>query len=240
MVNIVGLKSDLNSLDEYINNEDIPINEEYLIYTGNNNKSKYIFYVVSIDSNSITVKNATRSDNRDSNWVNKIDPVNKVPFIPVIDLTKKELKEILIPAAYDKLKQSDTFKLCKSNKQQVKQQEKPKMKIENKIMQNNTKAAKAAAQLAAGNVLNKTIAAKVKPQLPMFVKGYADHPLANVVIANIAAFAVQNFAADNAKAVWASNSMMIAAMAEFMQSFNLEKIVDEVLSSVTIPDEVGE
>jgi len=106
----------------------------------------------------------------------------------------------------------------------------------NGTVQRNTSAAKDAALIVAGGTLNAIIADKVKGQLPRKYRKLAEHPLADVVIANIASFAVQNFANTNYKARVAADAMMNAAMVEFMQSFNIEKMIAEVLSNVDISD----
>ena len=99
----------------------------------------------------------------------------------------------------------------------------------------NVEAAKVAASVTAGKTLNSVVADKVKPQLPIMVRGYADTPIGKVVIANIADFVVKQFMPHNEKANIATNAMMDAAMVELLGSFDLEKIVSEVVSSVELP-----
>lgn len=116
-------------------------------------------------------------------------------------------------------------------------------KVKDKKMQivdDNAEAAKIAAKITVGKTLNSTLIKKVKPQLPMLVRGYTDSVLADVVIANIANFAVQNFFEDNEKAVYAADAMMQAAMVEFMSKVNIEEILSSLLSGVSIPDSVTE
>lgn len=116
-----------------------------------------------------------------------------------------------------------------------------KSKMSNKMketLNDNEVSARVAARITAGKTINAAVLEKLKPQLPLMVRGYADTAFAPIVIANLVNFAVSSFAADNDKAVWAANAMMDAAMTEFMASFNIEKILKEVLSSVdvTIPE----
>ena len=99
----------------------------------------------------------------------------------------------------------------------------------------NVDAAKTAASITAGKTLNKIVADKVTPQLPLMVRGYAGTPLGTVVIANVADFAVKQFMPHNEKANIATDAMMQAAMVELLGSFDLEKIVNEVVSSVELP-----
>jgi hypothetical protein len=98
----------------------------------------------------------------------------------------------------------------------------------------NTDAAKQAAIVVAGSTLNSLIASRMGKQLPRKYRKLANHPMANIVIANMASFAVQNFASDNNKAKIATEAMMQAAMQDFLQSFNIEQIIGEVLDSVNL------
>lgn len=110
----------------------------------------------------------------------------------------------------------------------------------NTVLNNNANAAKTAAMVASGKALNNTIMQKVRPQLPMMVRGYSDHPLSNVVLANLFSFAIDNFASDNRKAKWVADAMLVAAMTEFMESFNIEDFMKEILdvAAISIPDEL--
>ena len=110
------------------------------------------------------------------------------------------------------------------------------MNMMNQVTEANVTASKAAAQVTAGNVLNKTLLTKLRPQLPMLARGYAEHAFADVVVANLANFAVANFASDNKRAKWATEAMMIAAMSKFMESFNIEDIVANMLEGIDIPE----
>ena len=109
-----------------------------------------------------------------------------------------------------------------------------------KVVESNKTAMQLASLVTAGNVLNKTLITQVKPQLPMLMRGYADHALAEVVLANLASFAVQNFDSDNKQAVIATEAMMAAAMGSFMASFNIEEIVADVLKDVNLPNMLDE
>jgi len=125
----------------------------------------------------------------------------------------------------------------KVNTNQTERKEKTMNKINfSGTVQRNTSAAREAALIVAGGTLNAVIADKVKSQLPRKYRKLAEHPLADVVIANIAGFAVQNFAKSNYKARLAADAMMNAAMVDFLQSFNIEKMISEVLANVDLSD----
>jgi len=126
-------------------------------------------------------------------------------------------------------------------KQEFQNNEETKMASKlSKVKDKNVTAAKGAAAQAAGKILNKTIKEKMKPHLPMMVRGYADHALADVMVANIFSFVADNYLSGDtqAKAQFASEAMLQAAMVDLVASFNLEKLVQDVLSNVELP--VGE
>jgi len=102
----------------------------------------------------------------------------------------------------------------------------------------NTDAAKVAAAITAGRTINNVVTAKVVPKLPMLVKGYADTPLGRVVMANVIDFAVKQYMPTNRKANYASDAAMQAAMVDFLADFDIEGMLEDVLNSVTMPEEV--
>lgn len=119
------------------------------------------------------------------------------------------------------------------NKEENKMSEKVKDLIED-----NADAAKVAAKIVAGDTLNSALMEKVVPQLPLLVRGYASTPLGKIVLANLVNFGVDNFMQDNPKAAWVADAMMVAAMTDALSSFNLEKILKEVIDTagVVIPE----
>ena len=124
-----------------------------------------------------------------------------------------------------------------TNKEETKMSEKMK-----EVIEVNADAAKMAAKIVAGNTLNTAVMEKVMPQLPMLVRGYAGTPLGNVVIANLVSFGVSNFMEGNDKAEWVADAMMVAAMTKALGSFNLEKILKDVIATagVDIPTVTAE
>jgi len=128
-------------------------------------------------------------------------------------------------------KPKDTIEEYKSKEISVKE---GKVK---EVMDNNVGAAKVAASITAGKALNRLVAEKVAPQLPLMVQGYAKTPVGTVVLANIADFAIKQFMPGNVKANLASKAMMEAAMVELMGSFDFETLVNEIVNSVELPVE---
>ena len=74
------------------------------------------------------------------------------------------------------------------------------------ISNENKEAAKVAARLTAGNILNDRAVKLITPQLPMMAKGYAQTEIGKAVIANVVAGAVVHFAPTNDKAIMASQA----------------------------------
>lgn len=97
----------------------------------------------------------------------------------------------------------------------------------------NKQAAIIAGKMEAGRILNKQVLKQIKPHIPMFVRGYLDTPLAPVIVANLVA-AVGNHT-QNKKVQQVSELLLLAAADATVQSFNLDKIIDDVLAGVKLP-----
>lgn len=111
---------------------------------------------------------------------------------------------------------------------------KPKGKFMTKIKDRNVEAAKSGAKIAAGKAINAVVMSKVKPQLPMMVRGYADTPIGAIVIANMVSAGVDQFMPENRKARQVADLMLDASMTEFFSNFNIEKMFSELLASANI------
>lgn len=97
----------------------------------------------------------------------------------------------------------------------------------------NKQAAIIAGKMEAGRILNKQVIKQIKPHIPMFVRGYLDTPLAPVIVANLVA-AIGNHT-QNRRVQQVSELMLLAAADTTVQSFNLDKIIDDVLAGVKLP-----
>lgn len=97
----------------------------------------------------------------------------------------------------------------------------------------NKEAAIIAAKMEAGRVINKQVIKHVAKHVPFWAKGYLDTPLAPVVLAN--AVAMLGNHTNNAKVQKVSELMLLAAADVTVQSFNLDKIIDDVLSGIKLP-----
>jgi len=102
------------------------------------------------------------------------------------------------------------------------------------LTEENKEAAKVAARLTAGNILNDRAVKLITPQIPMMARGYAQTEVGKAIIANVVAGAIVTFAPTNDKAVMASQAMIHSAMANLVGSFNIEEMVNEFLSGINL------
>ena len=100
-------------------------------------------------------------------------------------------------------------------------------------IEQNKEAAFIAAKMEAGRVLNKQIIKQLTPHLPFFVQGYAKSPLAPVIVANIVAMIGNH--TNNEKVRKVGELMLLGAADATVQSFNLDKIIDDALAGIKLP-----
>ena len=100
-------------------------------------------------------------------------------------------------------------------------------------IEQNKEAALVAAKMEAGRVLNKQIIKQLTPHLPFFIQGYAKSPLAPVVVANIVAMIGNH--TNNEKVRKVGELMLLGAADATVQSFNLDKIIDDILKGIKLP-----
>ena len=98
----------------------------------------------------------------------------------------------------------------------------------------NQEAAKMAASITAGNILNDKVVGIISPRLPPFAVGYANTEMGKAVIANVVASAITHFMPANEKANLASKAMVDSAMLSFVGSFNIEEMVTELMDGVNL------
>lgn len=100
-------------------------------------------------------------------------------------------------------------------------------------IEQNKEAALVAAKMEAGRVLNKQIIKQLKSHVPLLFRGYLDTPLAPVILANATALLGNH--TGNAKVQKISELMLLAAADTTVQSFNLDKIIDDALAGIKLP-----
>lgn len=100
-------------------------------------------------------------------------------------------------------------------------------------VEQNKEAALVAAKMEAGRILNKQIIKQIKSHVPVLLRGYLDTPLAPVILANATALLGNH--TGNAKVQKISELMLLAAADTTVQSFNLDKIIDNALAGIKLP-----
>lgn len=100
-------------------------------------------------------------------------------------------------------------------------------------LEQNKQAAIIAAKVDAGRIINKQVIKQLKPHVPMLLRGYLDTPLAPVIAANVVAMIGNH--TDNNKVKKVSELMLLGAADATVQSFNLDKIIDDVLAGIKLP-----
>lgn len=102
----------------------------------------------------------------------------------------------------------------------------------NTIATQNKTAAKSAAIDAVGRAGNTAVITAIKPHLPMMIKGYAEHPMANIIAANLVNAAVQQTGVGGEKGRIVANAMIQSAYLDLARNFDIEKIVEDFLGKV--------
>lgn len=97
----------------------------------------------------------------------------------------------------------------------------------------NKEAAIIASKMETGRILNKQVLKQAAKHVPFWAKGYLDSPLAPIIAAN--AVAMLGNHTGNTKIQKISELMLLGAADATVQSFNLDKIIDDVLKGVKLP-----
>lgn len=103
-----------------------------------------------------------------------------------------------------------------------------------KMIETNKVSAVRTAKLELGKSANKLVLAKVKTQLPPFIKGYAESPIAELIVGNIVAGLLIQFAPNNKKANILSDAMIAAGVQVAVEQFDVPGLVKELLANVDI------
>jgi len=107
--------------------------------------------------------------------------------------------------------------------------------VATKVIDANKQAALAVAEITIGKAALKTAGKLVKPKLPLFVRGYADTPLFEVVLANLVHIAVEARFKDNVKARKISKAMMTAAAITVSEHFDVDGMIEDFIDSIGMP-----
>lgn len=97
----------------------------------------------------------------------------------------------------------------------------------------NKEALIIASKMEAGRIINKQVLKQLSPHLPFFLQGYTKSPLAPIVAANLVAMVANH--TQNQKLSKVSELMLLGAADSSVTSFNLDKIVDDILAGIKLP-----
>ena len=143
-----------------------------------------------------------------------------------------DYRETLI--AKSKVEDSTTSSTTQQNSTQGNNMTTPISQTATNLMHQNKDNATAVARVTAGKAINKKLLDLVKPKLPLMVRGFADHELAPLLIANGVAFAIKQYT-DNAKANEAADMMLEAAAFQTAEAFNIDDIIEDLLDGIKMP-----
>lgn len=221
----------------------------YFIYTGNYNTyrslaNKHIFELksYSFDQNNLVFKNLVC----ETGWVHKRrHSSHDWPFIEVSDIPTDRLPDILCQGALDLFPKFlnnhyANLELATKPKTQHKQgkMKKPKMtQVKDDIVASNRAAVTTAAMITSGDLIMKNIMPMISKQLPMPARGYLDHPLAEVLVANLVVAGLSAANVNNSKAEFISDAMLTSAMTKLVRMIDIESLMDKALKGVDLPED---
>jgi hypothetical protein len=99
----------------------------------------------------------------------------------------------------------------------------------------NKQAVTTVVEITIGKATIKSARKLIKPKLPMFLKGYADSPIFDVIIANMLQIAVETRFKDNEKLRKLSKATMNAAALTIAEHFDIDGMIDDFINSITFP-----
>ena len=102
------------------------------------------------------------------------------------------------------------------------------------LAEGNKGAFKASAKRRTGNMINQRVVGLITPRLPFWARSYAETSLGQAVICNMVAGAVIKYLPSNEKAILAADAMVTASMDDFVGSFNIEEMINDVLDGIDL------
>ncbi|MCP3899149.1 MAG: hypothetical protein GY707_05445 [Desulfobacteraceae bacterium] len=170
------------------------------------------------------------SDNRVKNdWGLDLSILDVIPY----EDNPKQLKEVLMVFIKKLLNgEIDDSFFCDT----IKHKKESKMNtVLDKMLDANKESAVRSAKVEMGKAANKLVLEKVTPQLPMMVRGYADSPLAELIVGNVVAGLLIQFAPGNEKAQVLSDAMIAAGVQVALETFDIPGLVSDLLENVDMP-----
>lgn len=103
-----------------------------------------------------------------------------------------------------------------------------------KAFRTNVEHAKVAGFMEAGRIANNELTKRIAKRLPLVARGYADTPIARIVLANVAAFAASHFRPEDDNLSRLTEAMAVEAYQELIQTFDVEGLLEELLDTPKI------
>lgn len=98
----------------------------------------------------------------------------------------------------------------------------------------NLEAFALAGKIEAGKAVIALIKAQLADKVPEELVIWTQHPAFDLIVANLANIAIQQFAADHPKAQFVNEALMIASAQTLVQAFNIPGFIRDVLDSTKI------
>jgi hypothetical protein len=106
----------------------------------------------------------------------------------------------------------------------------------------NKEAAKLAAKVTTGDVIIGQITKRLVPMLPtsarLIIGDKTDSPLVQVVVANLISTALTQYKPGDVRAAYVADAVMSSAAVNVAKSFDINGLIDDLLSGISLPDEV--
>ncbi len=102
------------------------------------------------------------------------------------------------------------------------------------VVQKNIDLGTSAAFLEAGRIANNQLSSIASKKLPIMVRAYADTALGRLLLANVALMARDHFRPDDERLGKLVNAMTVSAYQEVLQNFDVEQMIDDLVSNSTI------
>ena len=174
---------------------------------------------------------------------NQIDELQAAMYAPDNEGYLSEFIEYWVADGTESMEKYNSNKSSKNKKvhmeEKIVEPTKKETKMENTkasvVLNANKTAAVNAAKMKAGQVGIAAVTKMVAPSLPTGMGFIAKNPLFEVVVANIAHFAISTQFPGNAKAAILAECMMDASMFNALGKLDIEGKMEELMSKVKLP-----
>jgi hypothetical protein len=124
----------------------------------------------------------------------------------------------------------DEIQLTKSSQQE----QQTMSKSLSNIIEQNVSLGTSAAFLEAGRIANNQLSSICAKKMPIMIRAYADTAMGRLILANLALMARDHFRPDDERLGKLANAMTVSAYQEVLQNFDVEQMIEDMLSNSTI------